>query len=56
MILSVMAFTFTMLEMLAVYNNFISNCQHEGVFFSVVIGGELSNNQIAGICYATVPG
>ena len=33
----------------AVYNNFISNCQHEGVFFSVVIGGELYNNQIAGI-------
>lgn len=32
-----------------VYNNFISNCQHEGVFFSVVIGGELYNNQIAGI-------
>ena len=33
----------------AVYNNFISNCQHEGVFFSVVIGGELYNNQIAGV-------
>ena len=33
----------------AVYNNFISNTQHEGVFFSVVIGGELYNNQIAGI-------
>ena len=32
------------------YNNFISNTQHEGVFFSVVINGEISNNQIAGIC------
>jgi len=31
------------------YNNFISNTQHEGVFLSVVIGGELYNNQIAGI-------
>ena len=33
----------------SVYNNFISNTQHEGVFFSVVIGGELYKNQIAGI-------
>lgn len=33
----------------AVYKNFISNCQHEGVFFSVVIGGYLFSNQIAGI-------
>ena len=31
------------------YNNFVSNTQHEGVFFSVVIGGEISNNQIAGV-------
>jgi len=31
------------------YNNFVSNTQHEGVFFSVVIGGEIHNNQIAGI-------
>ena len=33
----------------SVYNNFISNTQHEGVFFSVVINGEISNNQIAGV-------
>ena len=31
----------------AVYNNFISNCQHEGIFWSVVIGGELFNNKVA---------
>jgi hypothetical protein len=31
------------------YNNLISNTQHEGVFFSVVIGGEIYNNRIAGI-------
>ena len=31
------------------YNNFVSNTQHEGVFFSVVIGGEIYNNQIAGV-------
>jgi hypothetical protein len=31
------------------YNNFISNTQHEGIFWSVVIGGEMYNNQIAGI-------
>lgn len=31
------------------YNNVVSNTQHEGVFFSVVIGGEIHNNQIAGI-------
>jgi hypothetical protein len=30
----------------SVYNNFISNTQHEGVFLSVVIGGELRNNKI----------
>jgi hypothetical protein len=30
-----------------VYNNFISNCQHEGIFWSVVIGGELFNNKVA---------
>ena len=34
----------------SVYNNFISNTQHEGIFFSVVINGEISNNKIAGIC------
>ena len=33
----------------SVYNNFISNTQHEGLFFSVVIGGEIYNNKIAGI-------
>lgn len=32
-----------------VYNNFISNCQHEGIFWSVVIGGEMFNNKVAGI-------
>ncbi|MHB8102614.1 MAG: right-handed parallel beta-helix repeat-containing protein [Methanosarcina sp.] len=31
------------------YNNFVSNTQHEGVFFSVVINGEISNNKIAGV-------
>jgi len=33
----------------AVYNNFISNTQHEGIFWSVVVGGEIYNNKIAGI-------
>lgn len=33
-----------------VYNNFISNCQHEGIYFSVVRGGgHIYNNKIAGI-------
>jgi hypothetical protein len=32
-----------------VYNNFISNCQHEGIFWSVVIGGEMFNNRVAAI-------
>jgi hypothetical protein len=32
-----------------VYNNFISNTQHEGVFWSCVQDSELYNNQIAGI-------
>ena len=32
-----------------VYNNFISNCQHEGIFWSVVVGGEMFNNKVAGI-------
>ena len=31
------------------YNNFISNCQHEGVYFSVVRNGHIHNNKIAGI-------
>jgi uncharacterized Zn ribbon protein len=31
------------------YNNFISNCQHEGIFWSVVLNGEMYNNKIAGI-------
>jgi hypothetical protein len=34
----------------AVYNNVISNTQHEGVFWSVVISGSIYDNQIAGIC------
>jgi hypothetical protein len=33
-----------------IYNNFISNCQHEGIYFSVVRGGgHIHNNRIAGI-------
>lgn len=33
-----------------VYNNFISNCQHEGIYLSVVRGGGyVHNNRIAGI-------
>jgi hypothetical protein len=32
-----------------VYNNFISNTQHEGVFWSCVQDSELHNNKIAGI-------
>jgi hypothetical protein len=33
----------------AVYNNFISNCQHEGVFFTCIDNSQIYNNQIAGI-------
>lgn len=33
----------------ACYNNFISNCQHEGIFFSCVLNGTIYSNQIAGI-------
>lgn len=33
----------------ACYNNFISNCQHEGIFFSCVIDGLIFGNKIAGI-------
>lgn len=31
------------------YNNFISNTQHEGIFWSVVLNGVMSGNKIAGI-------
>lgn len=31
------------------YNNFISNCQHEGIFWSVVLESEMYGNKIAGI-------
>ena len=33
----------------ACYNNFISNCQHEGIFFSCVLNGTIYSNRIAGI-------
>jgi hypothetical protein len=33
----------------ACYNNFISNCQHEGIFFSCVLNGSIYGNKIAGI-------
>ena len=33
----------------ACYNNFISNCQHEGIFFSCVLNGTIYKNKIAGI-------
>lgn len=33
----------------ACYNNFISNCQHEGTYYSVVQDSVLYNNNIAGI-------
>lgn len=36
-------------ENVEVYNNFISNCQHEGIFWSCVKNGLLKNNDIAGI-------
>lgn len=32
-----------------VHDNFISNCQHEGVFFTSIINGEIFKNKIAGI-------
>jgi parallel beta-helix repeat protein len=32
------------------YNNFISDCQHEGFYLSCCRGGSIYNNQIAGIC------
>src|SRR5674476_1272929 len=31
------------------YNNFISNCQHEGIFWSVVLESEMFGNKIVGI-------
>jgi len=31
------------------YGNIISNCQHEGIYFSVVKNGHIHNNKIAGI-------
>lgn len=34
----------------ACYNNFISNCQHEGTFWSCVENSEMFKNEIAGIC------
>ena len=33
----------------ACYDNIISNCQHEGIYFSVVKNGHIHNNKIAGI-------
>jgi hypothetical protein len=33
----------------ACYNNFISNTQHEGIFWSSVLNSKMYNNQIAGI-------
>ena len=32
-----------------VNNNFISNTQHEGIFWSSVLNSQIYNNQIAGI-------
>ena len=32
-----------------VYDNIISNCQHEGIFFSCVLNGSIYKNKIAGI-------
>lgn len=37
-------------ENIEVYNNFISNCQHEGVYLSCVKNGLFYGNKIAGIC------
>jgi len=37
-------------EHVEVYNNFISDCQHEGVYLSCVKYGLFYNNKIAGIC------
>lgn len=31
------------------YDNFLSNCQHEGIFFTSIVNGEIFNNKIAGI-------
>ncbi|MDD3890555.1 MAG: right-handed parallel beta-helix repeat-containing protein, partial [Syntrophomonadaceae bacterium] len=36
-------------ENVLIHSNFISNCQHEGIYLSVVRGGYVANNQIAGI-------
>lgn len=36
-------------EVVYCYNNVISNCQHEGIFFVSVINGLIESNQIAGI-------
>lgn len=33
----------------ACYDNIMSNCQHEGIYFSVVKNGHIHNNKIAGI-------
>jgi parallel beta-helix repeat protein len=32
-----------------VYDNIISNCQHEGIYFSCVVNGTIHGNEIAGI-------
>jgi Right handed beta helix region len=34
----------------ACYNNFISNCQHEGIFWSSALDSQIYGNQIAGVC------
>jgi hypothetical protein len=34
----------------ACYNNVISNCEHEGIFWSCVLESEMYDNQIAGVC------
>ena len=36
-------------DKVACYNNFISNCQHEGIYLSCVKNGLFYNNKIAGI-------
>jgi len=36
-------------EGVQVYDNIISNCQHEGIFFSCVVNGTIHGNNIAGI-------
>ena len=30
-------------------DNFISNCQHDGIFFTSIVNGEIFNNKIAGL-------